>query len=52
MSQAILEIKLKLQKAWLKLLKAEAKHKANKVEKWEKKVIELELLIAKINKSH
>jgi hypothetical protein len=50
MSQAILELKLKLQKVWLKLLKAEVKHKANKVEKWEKKVIELELIMAKLNK--
>lgn len=52
MTQAILELQLKLRKAWLKLLKAEAKRKEDKVAKWEKKVIELELLIAKVNKSH
>ena len=50
MSQAMLELKLKLQKAWLKLLKAEAKHKEEKVAKWEKKVIELELLIKNLNR--
>lgn len=50
MAQAILELQLKLRKAWLKLLKAEAKHKTEKVAKWEQKVIELELLIAKVNR--
>ena len=50
MAQAILELQLKLKKAWLKLLKAEAKRKEDKVAKWEKKVIELELLIAKHNR--
>ena len=50
MSQAILELQLKLRKAWLKLLKAEAKHKEEKVAKWEKKVIELELLIKNLNR--
>jgi len=45
MAAAILELQLKLQKAWLKLLKAEIKRKENKVAKWQKKVIELELMI-------
>jgi len=45
MAQALLEIQLKLRKAWLKLLKAEAKHKAEKVAKWEQKIIALELQI-------
>ena len=45
MAQQLLELKLKLQKAWLKLLKAEAKHKQDKIAKWEKRVIDLELKI-------
>ena len=52
MSQAILELQLKLRKAWLELLKAEVKHKEAKVAKWEQKVIELELLIKKTNQSN
>jgi hypothetical protein len=39
------ELKNKLQSLWLKLLKAEAKRKIKKVEKLEKKIIELELLL-------
>jgi len=50
MAQQLLELKLKLQKAWLKLLKAEAKHKQDKIAKWEKRVIELELEINKERK--
>jgi hypothetical protein len=50
MAQAILELQLKLKKAWLKLLKAEAKRKTEKVAKWEKKVIDLELQIANHNR--
>ena len=45
MAQRLLELKLKLQKSWLKLLKAEAKHKQDKIAKWEKRVIDLELKI-------
>jgi len=50
MAQALLELQLRLRKAWLKLLKAEAKRKEDKVAKWEKKVIELELMISGIKK--
>ena len=50
MAHQLLELKLKLQKAWLKLLKAEAKHKQDKIAKWEKRVIELELEINKERK--
>lgn len=49
MAKAILELKLKLQQAWLKLLKAETKRKQNKVAKWEQKVIQLELAIKNLN---
>ena len=45
MSKTIMGMRLKLQKAWLKLLKAEAKRKSDKVYKWEKRVIDLELQI-------
>ena len=45
MSKTILDLQLKLRKAWLKLLKAEAKRKQEKAAKWEMKVIELELQI-------
>ena len=48
MAKALLELQLKLRKAWLKLLKAEAKRKDAKVQKWEKRVIELELMLAKM----
>lgn len=37
----------KLKNTYLKLLKAEVKHKQNKVYKLEKKIIELELAIMK-----
>ena len=50
MAQAILELQLKLRRAWLKLLKAEAKRKEEKVAKWEQKVIQLELAIKKLNR--
>ena len=43
MSKKILELQIKLQKTWLKLLKAESKRKMDKVAKWEKRLIELEL---------
>jgi len=43
MAKSLLELQLKLQKAWVKLLKAEAKRKMDKVAKWEKRLIELEL---------
>lgn len=50
MAKSILDLKLKLQKAWLKLLKAEAKRKSDKIMKWEKKVIDLELQIKELNR--
>jgi hypothetical protein len=48
MARRLLEVQLKLRKAWLKLLKAEARHKEGKVAKWEKKVLELELELNKL----
>jgi len=51
MSKSILELELKLRKAWLKLLKAEVKRKEDKVSKWQTKVIELELMISKVRKN-
>lgn len=50
MAKALIELRLKLRRAWLKLLKAEAKRKDAKVQKWEKKVIELELMLSDLNK--
>lgn len=43
MTELISKVALKLKKTYLKLLKAEAKHKVKKVQKLEKKIIELEL---------
>jgi hypothetical protein len=40
---SINDVLSKLEKTYLKLLKAEVKHKQNKVYKLEKKIIELEL---------
>jgi hypothetical protein len=37
------KIEMQLKKLWLKLLKAECKHKSNKVSKLEAKIISLEL---------
>jgi hypothetical protein len=39
------KIETQLKKLWLKLLKAECKHKSNKVAKLESKIIALELAL-------
>jgi hypothetical protein len=43
MTEKLNVIKLKLQKTWLRLLKAEAKRSIRKAAKLESKIIELEL---------
>jgi hypothetical protein len=43
MTEKLNVIKLKLQKTWLRLLKAEAKRNIRKAAKLESKIIELEL---------
>jgi hypothetical protein len=40
-------LKDKMKEVWLKLLKAEARHRAKKIEKHEKRLIELELEMKK-----
>ena len=47
MTEAYNNLKTKLQKTWLKLLKAEAKRKSSKVAKLEAKIIALELELKK-----
>jgi len=43
MAKSLLELRIKLQRAWLKLLKAEVNKKTSKAAKLEAKIIALEL---------
>jgi hypothetical protein len=43
MSELYIQLKIKLAQRWVKLLRAEAKHKTDKAAKHEQKIIELEL---------